>query len=186
MNRVDLLDGKRAGAAILLSACLAFGFQGCASHQIEDRNVAHAPSTRERAADVADQPWADLNVSKTVIPPLLVRASAAPYALPPEPGCVGLQREIDDLTRVLGPDLQPAVVDRNGSFLSKKQAGDAGWGLARGFVDGFIPFRGVIRIFSGADEHERAVVRVILAGFVRRAYLEGQEKQLSCPKAPRS
>lgn len=167
--------------AALLPTFLAIGLQGCATHRIEDRNIAHAPSIRERAADVADQPWIDLNVSKTTIPPLLIRASADPYALPPEAGCAGLQREVDDLTRMLGPDLQPMVINKNGAFLSKKEAGNAGWGLARGFVDGFIPFRGVIRIFSGADEHERAVAHVILAGFVRRAYLEGLEKEQSCP-----
>lgn len=166
---------------MFLLALLVPGLESCAPSNIQDRNVSHAPSTKERAADVIDQPWYDLNLSKTAIPPLLIQASSAPYAPPSETGCAGLTLEIDGLNKILGPDLPPTIIDNRGSFLSKKEAGDASWGVARGFVDGFIPFRGVIRVFSGADAHERAVAHAVLAGFVRRAYLNGLEKVRSCP-----
>jgi len=163
---------------------LAPGLSACAGKNIENRNIAHSPSTRERATDIVDQPWYDLNLSRTAIPPLLIEASAAPYAPPSKPGCAGLVHEIGSLNEILGPDLRPAAINKHGSLLSKKQADDASWGVARGFVDGFIPFRGVIRVFSGADEHENAIAHAILAGFVRRAYLEGLKKEQSCPSIP--
>lgn len=132
---------------------------------------------------MVDDPWSDLNISKTEIPFLLIQASAAPYGPPYETGCAGLRHEIDGLSRVLGPDLQPTAIDEKGSIVSKKRAGDASWGIANGFVTGFIPFRGVIRVVSGADEHQASVAHAVLAGFVRRAFLEGLEKQQSCPSA---
>lgn len=165
----------------LCAVLLILLLQGCATHNIADQNVAHSPTTKERAANVVDEPWSDLNLSKTEIPALLIQAAAAPYAPAHESGCAGIRREVDDLSKVLGPDLQPAIIDKKGHYLSKKRASDASWGIAGGVVGGFIPFRSVIRVFSGADEHQNAVAHAILAGFVRRAFLEGLERQQFCP-----
>jgi hypothetical protein len=170
---------------LALAGLLVTGLGGCVAHRIGDQNVAHAPSPKERAATIVDEPWSDLNISKIEIPLLLIQASASPYGPPHETGCAGLTREIDGLTKVLGADLQPTAIDKKGTLLSKKRAGEASWSIASGFVDGFIPFRGVIRVVSGADEHQTAVAHAVLAGFVRRAFLEGLERQQYCPSAPR-
>jgi hypothetical protein len=49
----------------------------------------------------------DLNVVKTEIPPLLLQAQAAPYALPASRDCPALQAEWLRYTEVLGPDWTP-------------------------------------------------------------------------------
>src|SRR5579872_2876897 len=118
---------------VVLLILLVPGLENCAASNIQDRNVSHAPSTKERAADVVDRPWYDLNLSKTMIPPLLIQASAAPYAPPSETGCAGLMLEIDGRNKILGPDLPPTIIHKRGSSLSKKAAGDTSWGVARGF-----------------------------------------------------
>jgi hypothetical protein len=180
--------GSLQGAShwlVALFALLIPQLYGCAAPSVEDRNVARAPSTKERAGNVIKQPWYDLNLSKTVIPPLLIRASAAPYAAPADAGCAGLKHEIDAFNKVLGPDLQPTHIDNHDSLLSRKKAGDASWSVASGLVNGFIPFRGVIRVFTGADAHEKAVGEAIIAGIARRAYLEGMARAQSCSFNPR-
>lgn len=166
---------------ILIAGSLAFGAISCAGPSIKSRNMAYTPSSREQAAQVLNQPFSDLNLSGTEVPPLLARIARAPYARPAQSGCLGIEAEIDGISRVLGPDLDLGHPDSHGHFLDTKSVGEAAWGTARGAADGWMPFHGVIRVFSGAARHDRLVEHAILAGFVRRAYLKGLREAQACP-----
>jgi hypothetical protein len=161
--------------------CAALLLAGCAAPTVAERNSAYSRTTGERMDEVANQPLADFNLSNTEIPPLLAKVMAAPYAPPDENTCRGMKKEIADLDRILGPDLEPTVIDKNGTILSGGRAGELAWGTARGAADGWIPFHGVVREMSGAAHHERIVQESIVAGFVRRAYLKGLSRSLFCP-----
>lgn len=154
---------------------------GCAAPTVAERNSAYSATTGEKMDRVANQPLSDLNLSNTDIPPLLQKVMAAPYAAPAENDCRGMKKEIADLDRTLGPDVEPTVIDKNGTIISGGRAGELAWGTARGAAEGWIPFHGVVREISGAAHHDEIVQRAIAAGFVRRAYLKGLSKSLFCP-----
>ena len=164
----------------LILACLgaALNLMGCAGSSIHTRNAVYAPTTGERLGQVARQPLTDFNLSETEIPEILTRIAAAPYAPPAKSTCPALHGEIDAITQVVGPDVDPASPGESGIT---DRAGEAAWGTARGAAEGWIPFHGVVRELSGAAAHDRQVQRAILAGFVRRAYLRGLAASWRCP-----
>ena len=171
--------GKRIAAWASLGLLLLLA--SCAAPSIRARNPGYSPSTPERMDQVADQPLADLDLSETDIPPILVAVSAAPYAPPAHPDCAGLKAEIAALDQVLGPDIGPLRVDRNGNILNDGRVGDTAWGTARGAAEGWLPFHGVVRQLSGAASHDKLVQHAMMAGFVRRAYLRGLANSSRCP-----
>ena len=167
---------RKSSATFALPALLGCSLailSGCASPTIAQRNSPADMTPSQKMGQVVDQPLSDLNLSSTEIPPALIQASLAPYALAAAPSCTALQQEVDQLTTILGPDIEPAKVSQNGAIISKRTAGEAAWGTARGVAEGWIPFHGVVRVLSGAQEHDQTVQHAILAGFVRRAFLEG-------------
>jgi hypothetical protein len=143
---------------------------GCATSY---RDPASA-SSGDRMEAVANQPFADLNLSGVEIPPILVRARSDPFAMPGD--CDGIDREIAGLSHFLGP----ALSSRKKPAPSGNNDADFAWGAARGAVGGLIPFRGVVRWISGADRRDRHVQEAVLAGYVRRAYLEGIREGQNC------
>jgi len=163
-----------AGWLVLLALCAS-----CAGLPIRARNTAYSPTTDQRIGQVVRQPLADFNLSETEIPALLAKISAAPYAPPARMDCPSLRAETAAITRFLGPDIDTNSLDGKGRRILNDGSA-AAWGMARGAADGWIPFHGVIRGFSGAARHERLVERAILSGFVRRAYLRGL-MEARCP-----
>ena len=157
------------GSASLALLVLA----SCAGPSIRARNPGYSPTTGERLDRVADQPLADLDLSKTDIPPILVKVAADPYAPPARPDCAGLRAEIDSLSILLGPDIGPLRADRNGNILTDERVENSAFNTARGAAEGWIPFHGVVRELSGAAAHDRLVEHAMMAGFVRRSYLRG-------------
>lgn len=143
----------------------------CAGPSIETRNSAYSPTIGERIGQVVRQPFMDFDLSEPKIPPILARAASAPYALPARTDCASLRTEVQTITNVLGPDIGSARLDSKGNIVADGSA--AAWGMARGAVEGWIPFHGVVREFSGAAHHDRLLARAVLSGFVRRAYLRG-------------
>lgn len=121
--------------------------------------------------DVMLSPLNDLNLANDPIPPVLVRAYAAPYDDVGLADCNHLEQEIGNLDAVLGED-----------FDTPRSAHEGGSpeGIAKGVLTGFIPFRGVIRHLSGAKLHEWEFRQSITAGLMRRAYLKGLGQGLGC------
>ena len=139
--------------------------------------VAACSSTTEQVGQAASTPLRDLNVVKTEIPPLLLQAQAAPYALPASRDCPALQAEWLRYTEVLGPDLDATPEQRKG-WAERGQA-EVGKALTRA-AEGAVPFRGWLRKLSGAERQERRVAAAVEAGEARRAYLRGWLAAQSC------
>ena len=81
------------------------------------------------------------------------------------------------LDAVLGEDIDIAQAPGR-----KLKAGKA----AQSVIGSFIPFRGLIREISGANEQERRLQSAIYAGTARRSFLKGVGLQRGCPWPARS
>jgi hypothetical protein len=121
--------------------------------------------------DAVATPASDLNLKKDTIPPLLLTAQVSPYTLAGLKRCPDLAAAVTDLDVVLGPDIDlPA--DAKGGISAGR--------VAQAAVGSFIPFRGLIREISGANEQERKIQAAVQAGFARRAYLKGVGEARGC------
>lgn len=129
------------------------------------------------AADVALTPLSDLNLRKGEIPELLIAAQYEPYTLRGLNRCPQLAAAIGELDAMLGDDLDVAI--------AKGQTIQPGR-VAQSVVGSFIPFRGVIRELSGANNQERKVQAAIYAGVARRSFLKGVGQQRGCRYPARS
>lgn len=135
---------------------------------------------RESVGGAVTTPLRDLNVARVDIPDVLLQAISDPYARPPRAArcstLIALVRPLDD---ALGPDIDqapppPGSPGERGKGAALETAAD----LASGAL---IPFRGVVRMVTGAEGHDRLVQQAILAGHTRRAYLKGLGEAKGCP-----
>jgi len=129
------------------------------------------------AVDVIATPATDLNLKKGEIPPILVAASQNPYGLSGMRRCADLAAEVSRLDAVLGDDIDIAQAPSRRVSPGK---------VAQSVVGSFIPFRGIIREISGANEQERKQQLAIYAGSTRRSFLKGVGYQRGCPWPARS
>ena len=129
------------------------------------------------AKDVALTPLSDLNLRKGEIPPLLIAAQEQPYDLTGLSRCPALAAAIGELDAVLGDDLD--VAQAKGQQLSPGR-------VAQSVARAFIPFNGVIRELSGANNQERKIQTAIYAGTARRSFLKGVGQQRGCRYPARS
>ena len=137
------------------------------TQQPGDRNLESAAQT----------PLRNANLVKQRIPPILTAAMANPYAHPRRVSCRAITADVAALTSALGPDFDAGVAgDRPGLAPS----------AVRVAANTFIPFQGLLRYVSGAEAHDRQVVRAIIAGSARRSYLKGLGEARGCtaPAAP--
>ena len=175
-----------SSALTLVAAALALSLAGCAG-----------PDTAKGAAKegvqlqkAAETPLADLNLVQEKIPPVLLAAVKAPYALPAQRACPDLANEIRALDGALGADLDTPPTAANPGLVERgtNMAGDAANDALRGAAESVIPFRGWVRKLDGAERHSKEVAAAIAAGSVRRAFLKGVGQTLGCqaPAAPLS
>ena len=129
------------------------------------------------AVDVIATPASDLNLKKGEIPAILVSAQNAPYDLTGLRGCRDLSAEVGRLDAVLGEDIDIAQAPSRRLSAGK---------VAQSVVGSFIPFRGVIREISGANEQDRRLQLAIYSGSSRRSFLKGVGLQRGCPWPARS
>ena len=143
-------------------------------------------SAGTQVAQAATTPLSDLNLVRADIPPVLVAAQKAPYAVPAERSCEALGKDIQALDAVLGADLDTHVTAANPSLVDR--VSDAAGDALRGAAQGIVPFRGWVRKLSGAERYAKEVAAAIAAGTIRRAYLKGLGQAAACtaPAAPRS
>lgn len=127
--------------------------------------------------DAVATPASDLNLKKDTIPPLLLTAHERPYTLVGLRRCPEIAAAVGELDAVLGPDVDLPVEARN-----RMTAGR----VAQAAVGSFIPFRGLIREISGANEQERKIQTAVQAGVARRAYLKGVGEARGCRYPARS
>jgi hypothetical protein len=135
---------------------------------------------RERdasAKDVATTPITDLNLRKDEIPTVLTNATQQAYGLSGISTCSQIAAAVEELDAALGPDID---LPQNSSNRIR------GGRVAQSVVGSFIPFRGVIREVSGANNRDRELNSAIMAGVARRAFLKGTGQARNCRYPARS
>ena len=141
---------------------------------------AHAQMAQEEpdAEDVARTPLEDFNIDSDDLPEVLVIAAEDPYASEGLDTCNLIVGEIAKLDQVLGADFDIAGESEGGISRGR---------VAQSVVGSFIPFRGIVREVSGANERRRQFNLAVTAGMVRRGYLKGLGHERGCryPARPR-
>lgn len=130
---------------------------------------------------VASQPLRDTRIKDDKIPAVLLLAASAPYSSANTQNCAAIAREVNKLTRVLGPDVDaPAPKKGEGSAIAAA--------ATRGVVSSFIPGLGLVRVITGADKAQRRAEAAVYGGSVRRGYLKGLGRLKGCrgAAAPRT
>jgi hypothetical protein len=168
---------------LLFLFCLASLMAGCATNnEGTDSN-----KTRSGMTNAAIQPLQDFGLLHDAIPPVLVSITD-PYAPPTGQGCVWIGYEVEQLTAVLGPDVDVLKARSPEDWQSQSQdiASNAAVSATRSASTGWIPARGIVRSLSGAEKSERKFLAAFEAGRLRRAYLKGLGEAKGCkpPAAP--
>lgn len=123
------------------------------------------------AVDVAATPVDDLNLRKSEVPALLIKAQEKPYDMAGLRRCSQIAAAVGELDAVLGEDLD---------IPGNAPGGPSVGAVAQYAVGSFIPFRGAIRELSGANAQERRLQAAIQAGQARRAFLKGAGQARGC------
>ncbi|MWV28209.1 hypothetical protein [Aurantiacibacter rhizosphaerae] len=149
---------------LLALPILALAMPASAQDDVTDR--------RPNVADVAMTPLSDLNLKRDPIPTILIWAQENPYANEGLESCSNILRGIGDLDAVLGDDVDAQPDEEERLSIT---------GVAQSALGSFIPFRGIIREISGANDHEHKFRQAITAGLMRRSYLKGLGEARDCP-----
>ena len=179
--------GRRSSIRTLALGLLALA--SCTSSPMakSDGGVDRAVSkTQAGVGEAALTPLNDLNLRREPIPPRL-EAIISPYEPIKRRDCVGIGAEVGELTAILGADVDVASGPGE-TFEQKTGEGAATLALngVKDAVTGFIPYRSLVRMASGASEHERLLRAAYERGVQRRSYLKGVGLALGCapPAAP--
>jgi hypothetical protein len=130
--------------------------------------------TLDKAGRIAAQPAKDVGAVKTEIPPILQKATEAPYAMPASRTCKGLNAAMAELTAALGPDFVTGKVNNENRTGKIIEAG------GKTIVNTLIPFRGLVREVTGAAPAQRRLEAAISTGLARRGFLRGLATAKSC------
>ena len=127
-----------------------------------------------KAGDIAMQPARDVGVSKTEIPPVLVKAHEDPYSLKGLNTCRQLADAVKELNVVLGPDFVVGTETKENRAARLAEAG------GRTVINSLLPYRGLVREISGAAPAQRRLDAALDAGFARRGFLRGVHTTRKC------
>lgn len=160
--------------ATLASIAVLLSLGACASH------------TATRMGSAATTPLNDLNIVRSDIPEILVKAQDQPYRMPLDTSCVALALEIRGLDEALGPDLDAPGPDDDDSLAGRAAtlASDQAVRAVQRTAEDLVPMRGWVRKLSGAERYAKRVSSCVAAGSARRAFLKGMAAAQNC--LPRS
>jgi hypothetical protein len=130
--------------------------------------------TERAAGSIATQPLRDVNAKKTVIPPVLQRAIAAPYSPSGTADCGQIRSGLRALNAALGPDFG------TGTAHNEDRASQLATEGGKAVVNSIIPFRGLVREVSGAAPAERRLNAAMDGGYARRGFLRGVALAKNC------
>lgn len=162
---------NRAAGGLAVAVIAAITLSGSASAG----NGARQKSVTGSARDAVTSPLQDLNLAGDRIPTELLLLKKAPYATDGLDSCEPIDRQIATLEHILGPDVD-SPRQGGGVLRSALKAGG-------GFLSGFIPFRGLLREVSGANERKQRMEDAVYAGVARRSFLKGVAAAKGCPTA---
>lgn len=161
-----------------LRAALAGAFGACLLTAALPAAAQTAVAPKDaKVGDVAATPLETVNLKKQEIPPILLQARQAPYTLTGLKTCSAIGAEIRRLDAVLGDDIDIADYTKGGMM-----AGNT----AKSIIGGLIPFGGIIREISGANEAQRQWQVALYAGTARRSFLKGVGQSKGCPYPARA
>ncbi len=156
----------------------------------EQSSVSHTQRAIDTAGsgvgEAASAPLKDLNLKRDKIPALLKKIRN-PYKVDPEIDCLEITLRVEALTAILGRDWDVAPPDKKS--LEERTAD----GASTAFLDtvaseasGLIPYRGLVRAVSGANRHNKKVLKAYERGSHRRTFLKGLGLMKGCsgPAAP--
>lgn len=131
------------------------------------------------AMDVARTPLEDLNIASKDIPEVLVTAAENPYDASGLVDCNQIVDRIAVLDNTLGPDFDTTQQDGGGISTGR---------VAKSVVGSLLPFRGIVREVTGANNRRDEARLAVAAGMVRRGYLKGLGEARGCayPARPRT
>ncbi len=160
-------DGKDARAAETLKTEPQRASQSAPPEPKRDNEAGRA------IGDIVTAPLQDANLKKKRIPEVLELARGGPYEMAGLRNCAAIKRDIAALSGVLGTDFDTPE-DRRPN--RGRQAANVG----KSVVQGFIPFRGVIREVTGAAAAQREWDAAVDAGIARRGFLRGVARMRGC------
>jgi hypothetical protein len=136
--------------------------------------------------DALSAPLEDLNLKRTPIPSVLIRAEANPYAIGGMDHCEAIAAEVGSLDDALGPDADTPPPDRTQGQKEADASAHATLGVVHGAAESALPFHSWVRQLSGAERHRRDVQAAIKAGSQRRGFLKALGMSMNCapPAAP--
>ncbi|WP_409433740.1 hypothetical protein ACJ3XI_04330 [Litorimonas sp. RW-G-Af-16] len=159
---------KEAGRIVDRSETLAVK---TATEKSQAENVERVGDT-QTLGDAVLTPLSDVNLKKQAIPPKLANMTN-PYARFGTARCEDIQAEVLELNNLLGRDFDQDGYDEADMETLALNATSS-------VVGGLIPFRGLIRSATGANEYDREVQRAYRRGVTRRAFLKGVAVQKGC------
>lgn len=169
---IGMMERGCAAAALLLISAAAVAQNSETS--ADPGHPSRFEETRKEAGTIITQPARDVGVSKTVIPPLLVKAADDPYGLGGLKSCRQIAGAVRELDEVLGPDFTAHKAYReNRAGKLAKEGGET-------VINSFIPFRGLVREVTGAAPAERRREAAIAVGYARRGFLRGVMQGRGC------
>ncbi len=154
--------------APLMAMAAAFSAPAMAQEDMRDPDF--------EAEDLATQPLRDLNLHRDDIPPLLIDVAADPYATGGLHDCAQIARAVTDLNLYLGVDIDQPAAEKSDMQKGTNMAGN----VAKSLVGGLIPFRGILREVTGANEERRRFERIVGAALIRRGFLKGLGAAREC------
>lgn len=158
-----------------LSCCIIFlSLPACATSSNNE-------SAGEAASTIASQPFRDLNLIRSEIPPALAQITD-PYATSPVIECAWINYQLNELNQVLPPDeIRAASVDeRTNSEKSSDAVNEATNSAVSTAASSVMPARGIVRRLSGASRNEKAYNDAVERGKIRRGYLRGLARASRC------
>ena len=169
----------RPVAVPAILALLLLGAMTAPERRLDAQGMDHPEKEGVRGA--VEAPFADVNVIRTKIPAILLRAEEAPYARPSPASCAQIASSVTALDDVLGDDLDVNEPDdENLKARRGRQAGEAAVIALRDTAEDFIPFRNWVRRLSGAQARDNQVRAAVYAGRTRRSYLKGLGEAVGC------
>lgn len=179
------MTALRARLATCGLALLTLGLSACGTGDMWARGGSRV---KAGIGGAVTAPFEDLNIKRTEIPPVLIRAQANPYDVNGMTRCEPIAAEVGALDDALGPDMdEPPPPEKSRREATADGAADTTLEVVRGASTDVIPFRGWVRKLSGAERHNKQVQAAIRAGTARRAYLKALGMSMNCapPAAPR-
>jgi len=174
--KITTLRPSLALATALALCSAAFAQSGGTPGNTTTRSSTHEriEKTGRTAGRIGSQPAVDVGAKKTVVPPVLQRAIAAPYGATGTANCGQIRSGIADLSNALGPDFIAGAQTNEDRASKLAEAGGAT------VVNSILPFRGLVREISGAAPAQRRLNAAMDAGYARRGYLRGLARAKGC------